>query len=371
MIRRIVKRSLAGLSGRRVWLAVGALSALNASALVWAQESSAAERTHLVRAGDTLWDISRAYLGDPFLWPEIYRLNTELVEDPHRIFPGEQIRLPGSATVSAAAAERVMPHATVFDLPARAVETPVRLAADGRGPEEMVRAVVNEHEIIAAPWADRWEALGQPGRLVKQVAPSGIANMQIAEFLQVFDRIYATIPAGSVGAVGERYLVVTRGPMLTDSSSVVVPTGIVEVERRPDGEAATVRVVKLFAPMKLGQSLIAMPPSMAPAADTRPSPVDLGLLSTVVWVQGDVLLPTLQSYLVLDARRVNGVSVGDEFTLVVPRQEIEAGLSVPEEPIAIGRVVRVSDHGTTVMLVHQRHPPIAVGTRARLTARMP
>src|SRR5919199_1173473 len=77
------------------------LSALAAGVLA-AQSLNAQEapppRTHTVAKCDNLWDLSQKYLGNPFLWPEIYRLNRDIIEDPHWIFPGEVLRLPGPET---------------------------------------------------------------------------------------------------------------------------------------------------------------------------------------------------------------------------------------------------------------------------------
>ena len=45
---------------------------------------------HRVVSGDTLWDISDAYLGTAWAWPSIWNENTK-IENPHRIWPGDHI----------------------------------------------------------------------------------------------------------------------------------------------------------------------------------------------------------------------------------------------------------------------------------------
>jgi len=48
--------------------------------------------TYTVKKGDTLWDISAVYLEQPWQWPELWSINSE-IDNPHLIYPGDVIRL--------------------------------------------------------------------------------------------------------------------------------------------------------------------------------------------------------------------------------------------------------------------------------------
>jgi hypothetical protein len=48
--------------------------------------------SHLVRRGDTLWDICGHYFDNPYQWPRIWSYNPQ-IQNPHWIYPGDQVRL--------------------------------------------------------------------------------------------------------------------------------------------------------------------------------------------------------------------------------------------------------------------------------------
>lgn len=47
---------------------------------------------YTVQRGDTLWDLSDSFFNTPWYWPELWKENDQ-IPNPHRIYPGERIRL--------------------------------------------------------------------------------------------------------------------------------------------------------------------------------------------------------------------------------------------------------------------------------------
>ena len=45
---------------------------------------------YVIQAGDTLWDLSRTFWGDPYYWPQLWSYNDQIT-NPHWIYPGNRI----------------------------------------------------------------------------------------------------------------------------------------------------------------------------------------------------------------------------------------------------------------------------------------
>ena len=56
-------------------------------------------RSHKVKEGETLWDITESYYGDPYRWPQVWSYNPDIT-NPHWIYPELEVQLrPGDGNV--------------------------------------------------------------------------------------------------------------------------------------------------------------------------------------------------------------------------------------------------------------------------------
>jgi hypothetical protein len=383
---------------RRGGLLAALLVSALASAPLAAQDSTQSQPapggTHTVKKGDTLWDIAHQYLNDPFLWPEIYRINTDVVEDPHWIYPNEVLKLPantvattGGTEVTTVVDDRMSPMpstslveapratgSTVFSVSAsRRVATVSRFGASATAfPHPAVRV----GETFAAPWLDRVNGPNDQGTIVGSAEIPGIATRSPRSRMLNEERAYITLPKDIVPSRGDRYLAFQLGPLLENGSQMIEPTGVVEVERAENGDASTVRIITQYSNVEAGQGIIPID-RFTLGNEARPAPLMLGTEGRVVFIAHNSVLPSVQSYVVIDVTAKDGAKIGDQYTLYVPRRKVlvkgrgDQMATVPEERVALGQVVKVTDRGTTLILVDQQNPAVKLGTKARLTARMP
>ena len=354
-------------------------SATAASQDVAALADTSREVTHTVKPGDTLWDLAALYLKDPFKWPEIFRRNPDVVENPHLIYPGEVIRISTDAVRADALADAERAGnvvTTIRTVPAEGATTVFGMVGGGRpqGRFEMAErgriAGVRGGEIDVAPFVVGADGPVLAGEIIGSAERPGIAmNVRDRRF-QLNDIVYITLPPGSGPAVeGARYTSLAFGPAITDTSRLAIPTAILRIEEARPGRPISARVVRQFAPVVIGQPLLAYTAETA-VAGRMPLPSLDAVEGRIVWIHNDPVLPSLQHYVFLDVAP-GTARLGDRFTLIDQTRRGVADSTRPPEPAALAQVVRVTPYAATAIIVDQELPTISIGMRARLSARVP
>jgi hypothetical protein len=386
---------------RRVLQSVCA-AALLAPGSLWAQQTAVAPATqsYTVKAGDTLWELAQAYLKDGHLWTEIFKLNKEKIADPHWIYPGQVLLIPGAAAkvevaaVPEAPRKPVPPPAPTVTAPPvqtepMPVQRPVPLPATPPGatvfaapmPTAQVAAATGAvgsqartvllDEYITAPYVVRADRKLSAGRIIKSSDIAGTAHSSQAPIFKEYDGVFIDVPPGEVAAEGQRYVVVRLGEEIDGVGQVVIPTGIVEVMRSPHGdEASQASLVKAFGEVGPDQLLLPLD-TVGVASTARPQAISDGRWATVKWVLSQPVLPSLQAYIVLDVNANDDVRPGDEFLIFEPQARAATGIGSPEIAIGRAQVVKVTPYATTAIVVSLKQPAVRPGVLARISAKMP
>jgi LysM repeat protein len=346
-------------------------------------------QTHTVSQGNTLWSLSQQYLGDPLLWPEIYRLNTDVVEDPHWIYPGEVLRLAPGAGISAVpkqdtpGPDAAPPDTTMRSL-AELTDVDERQAggifpmmgSQSNSARETIRAysednyrTVRRGEFYGAGFLTEDRKLPF-GRVVARTSPMQITAAQNTGPSMLSAELEVSPPKGTRYEIGDSLLIVERNGRIDDYGEVITPMGIMVVVRYDDNRPLA-RAVKFFDATEPGQWVLPLE-TFPVQNNSRAAPVTDGVAARVLGWQGQSDLQQPQRYIFLDKGRADGVGLGDLFEVRGPSGGYYAdGTAKVDRELAKLQVVHVGERTATAIVIGITYANIARGAAARQVAKLP
>lgn len=392
-------------------------SRLNLSALLLALAlvpsvgfAQGGQRTHTVKKGDTLWDLAQQYLGDPFKWPDIYRRNTATVQDPNLIYPdqvlvidGDVAPTPGTPADPApadpaptqpmdSAPAPMMPSDTTAAAPmpgtrdmtpgtspaqappAMTIFNPERFrVVRGQRQSLLVRdpaAAVRSGDYLQAPFLWDPNGLTGTGRLEGSSQADGIGMTLTERPIQLYERVFVQVPAGSQGVPDERFMLVRYGPTVSGRGRVVIPTGVVKLATASVNGRADAILLTKFEDVYAGHLLLPLD-TLSLTPGVFPTHVEFGVQTTVAYIYGNPVLPPVGHQIIFMAGSGDGLLPGDQLTLERDMGNDERGQPLPPEAVATATVTRVTPWGASAIIIHQRDGGIVSGMRARVTGKMP
>jgi hypothetical protein len=361
---------------------------------------------HTVSTGETLWSISQLYFGDPLLWPEIYRLNTAVIEDPHWIYPGEQLTLapmvgeviaqgPGEAppvdTAQVADTVRATPGAAdtvaVDTMPAPLVEEPPppppptenyrTLFDQERTRTQQVQDVLRAYteqpyrpvrrgEFYSAGWLTEDERLPW-GRVIGATSVPSIPRITATNTALVGNEIAVEPPNDASYHVGDSLLLVRLDREMSDWGQVVVPVGIARVTAVQERQVLA-QVVTQYARVKDGRLAIPLEPFKDPGR-VRPTPVAMGLEGQIISKRDVHEIVNAAEQLFIDKGRADGVVPGDIFEVYQPAT---ATVGEGSEQVRVTMmIIHTREHSATGLVLQLTHPDVTAGMPVRLIRKMP
>ncbi len=380
--------------------------ALPVAAVLAAQDSTMAAPaagSHVVARGETLWSISQQYFADPLLWPEIYRRNTAVVEDPHWIYPGEVLDLGGiveapvdttqtvpqgvadttapdtttaADTIAAAPADTaqvVIPapppepepeaQGTIFDRQAtkqQQVQDVLRMYA------HQVYRPVRRGEFYASGFLTEGEQLPW-ARVVGNTAKPSIPVLTDPGVAGQFAEIAIVPPAQASYHVGDSLLIARIDRKLDPWGDVVVPQGVARVVAVQQRQVLAL-VIMQFGRIREGSLALPLEPFKDPGA-VRPAAVDQGLEGHLLAMRDEHVLASTLQVLFIDKGRADGVALGDVFEAYRPASG-EVGARSEEVRVQL-LVAHTREHTASVIVIGMSNPALSSGMPVRLIKKMP
>lgn len=337
------------------------------------------ETPYVVKKGDTLWGISRELLQDPLLWPRLWERN-RFIENPNRIYPGDQLNLPGRElapeappVAEAPKPEPPKPEPTAPEPPKEKAEAPpppappAPVEAKPVPPPPLPPA--SQHAMVCSP------VLIPEGDAAKVGIGELVKSREDRLMTTAEDRVVLGLDSGRPVNPGDRLAVLSVGrrimhPQTGDSAGrVLYVLGLLEVTDVKD-RVAQARVSYSCAPIRVGDRIAPFVPARFPE-DQAPLPARRSVSAAVIAsLRGEALLG-LQQVAFVDVGADQGIAAGDIFAMLrlnPPAVMLSTGTRLPMPPERLGDavVIRVAERSATVLLTASARE-VKVGDRAVLS----
>ncbi len=368
--------------------------------------------THTVSKGETLWSIAQLYYNDPLLWPEIYRLNTALIDDPHWIYPGEELNLqtgvsvaqappestavagpptadtvrahggPGADTVTAAPLDTgiILDTAqSVIEAPPAPTESYQTIFDRRRNATQEVQDVLRGYlhqayhplrrgEFYAAGFLTENESMPY-GRVLGNTALSSIPRLTDRTSATIYDQIAVAPPRNASYHVGDSLLIVRVDRDIAGWGGVVVPVGVARVTELQQRQVlAQVLANMQFGRIHEGHLALPLEPFKDPG-EVRPTPVEQGLQGQVIAERDVHELAALQQIIFINRGRAEGVTLGDLFEVFRPA--VGRPGTASEQVQVVVEIVHTREHSCSGLILNVDHPALIPGMPVRLIRKMP
>ncbi len=144
---------------------------------------------HVVRKGDTLWDISTYYFSDPWQWPKVWSYNPTIT-NPHWIYPGDLVRL--------------LPKGMFDQQPVANTPPETGGGGDDQQPADNLPAPAQSRSVGL-----KQTAFVEKSDLDKSIKIDG--GVDEKELFTTGDSVYLSYPANNPPKVGQRYSIYRPG----------------------------------------------------------------------------------------------------------------------------------------------------------------
>ncbi len=340
--------------------------------LILLPAAAQAQRVHHVTGGETLWTLAQQYYGDPYKWPQVYEANRGVVEDPHWIYPGEDLVIPNIAAEAVVEQVTVVPGQPPAPEPrpveAGEPERTIFYARDGAsafGTDatfDQTRLVVSRSVSYATPWLGPLDRDPDHSGLVLELTGAEDEHVPRTTAL-VFDKLELQFD-GPVPARGTEIMTFRVGRTLPGIGRVLIPTGVLAVSDPVPGGGVAL-VVDVFDRLSMGDLFMALPAfNVQPGA--RAVPTTTGADATLVGFAAERALQNVNDIAFMDQGSDHGVKVGDEYVVVWVE-----GRGTPPEVEGRLQVVSVHPDHSSARIVSMKNPIFQTGLRVRLDRKMP